>query len=87
MFFPVFAETSTLGLRLREEERAVLPRETVVVEEGERSVRVKVAERPGGRSAKAEADDVAAQAANAGERASLRRSAAHKALQPKEPSS
>jgi len=82
----VFAETSTLGLRLRWEERAVLPRQTVVVEEGGRSVRVKVAERPGGRSAKAEADDVAALTANAGERASLRRSAAQKALRPKEPS-
>jgi uncharacterized protein (TIGR00299 family) protein len=82
----VFAETSTLGLRLRLEERAVLPRETVVVEEGGHSVRVKVAERPGGRSAKAEADDIAALAANAGERASLRHSAVRKALRPKEDS-
>ena len=78
---------STLGLRLRWEERAVLPRETVVVEEGGRAIRVKVAERPGGgRSAKAEADDIAAQATNAGERTSLRRSAVRKALRSKEPS-
>jgi uncharacterized protein (TIGR00299 family) protein len=76
----VFEQTTTLGLRLREEERAVLPRQTVIVEEAGGAVRVKVAERPSRRSAKAEADDIAAQSTNAAERASLRRSAAGKAL-------
>jgi uncharacterized protein (TIGR00299 family) protein len=79
----VFEQTSTLGLRLREDERAVLPRRTVVVEEGGQKLRVKVAERPHRRSAKAEADDVAALAATSAERGSLRRSAARKALRQK----
>ena len=83
----VFEQTSTLGLRLREEERAVLPRRTVVVEERGRSVRVKVAERARGPTAKAEADDVAAQAKTAADRAALRRSTARRALRPKERSS
>jgi hypothetical protein len=83
----VFEQTSTLGVRLREEERAVLPRESVVVEEKGRAIRVKVAERPRRRSAKAEADDVAAQATSAAGRASLRRAAVRKALRTKERSS
>jgi uncharacterized protein (TIGR00299 family) protein len=83
----VFEQTSTLGLRLREEERAVLRRRTVVVEERGRSVRVKVAERARGPTAKAEADDVAAQAKTAADRAALRRSTARHALRPKERSS
>jgi len=54
-----FSETSTLGLRVREEERLLL-RRTELVEDAEgRSVRVKVAERPGGaRTAKTDSDDV-----------------------------
>jgi len=80
----VFEQTSTLGLRLREEERAILPRRTVVVDERGRAVRVKLAERPRRRSAKAEADDVAAQARNAAERSTLRRSATRKAMRLKE---
>jgi len=83
----VFEQTSTLGLRLREEERAILPRRTVVVEARGRAVRVKLAERPNRRSAKAEADDVAAQGKNAAERAALRRSASRRALRLKERSS
>jgi hypothetical protein len=56
-----FVETSTLGLRIREERRRVLPRREVdVVAEGTR-VRVKVATRPDGtQTAKAAHDDVAA---------------------------
>ena len=41
----VFEETTTLGLRIRQEERAVLPRRAVIVEDGGREVRVKIAER------------------------------------------
>ena len=50
-----FAETSTIGLRLREEARVVLSRETGMVG----GVRVKSVERPGAeRTAKAESDDL-----------------------------
>jgi len=76
----VFDETATLGLRLRREERAVLPRHTVVVEDESGSVRVKVAERAGRRTAKAEADDVAARGQGTRGRARLRRSAIDRAL-------
>jgi uncharacterized protein (DUF111 family) len=83
----VFEETTTLGLRFRREERAVLQRHAVVVEDGGGAVRVKVAERANRRTAKAEADDVAAKAKGAGGRAALRRSAADKALRSRERSS
>ena len=56
-----FAETSTLGLRIREERRRVLSRREVDVDRAETSVRVKVAVRPDGTTtAKAAHDDVAA---------------------------
>jgi uncharacterized protein (DUF111 family) len=56
-----FDETSTLGLRVREEERLLLRRSEVVEDTEGRPVRVKVAERPGGaRTAKTDSDDVAA---------------------------
>jgi uncharacterized protein (DUF111 family) len=58
-----FAETSTLGLRIREERRRVLSRREVDVDAGGTSVRVKVATRPDGTTtAKAAHDDVAATA-------------------------
>jgi pyridinium-3,5-bisthiocarboxylic acid mononucleotide nickel chelatase len=76
----VFEETSTLGLRLRREERAVLARQTVVVEDESGPVRVKVAERQGRRTAKAEADDIAERGGGAEARARLRRRAAARAL-------
>jgi uncharacterized protein (TIGR00299 family) protein len=47
-----FAETSTIGLRLREERRIVLPRETTNVA----GLPVKAVARPGGRTTKAESD-------------------------------
>jgi uncharacterized protein (DUF111 family) len=54
-----FAETSTLGVRVREERRQVLRRRDVLVD----AVTVKVAERPGGvRTGKAAHDDVAGDA-------------------------
>jgi len=56
-----FAETSTLGLRIREERRRVLSRREVDGDAGGTTVRVKVAHRPGGTmTAKAAHDDVAA---------------------------
>ncbi len=56
-----FRETSTLGLRLREERRRVLTRSEVDVAVDGRPVRVKLAARPDGAStAKAAADDLVA---------------------------
>ena len=56
-----FSETSTLGLRLREERRRTLPRAEVACAVGDAALSVKVATRPGGeRTAKAAHDDVAA---------------------------
>ena len=51
-----FDETTTLGLRVRLEERRVLGRTALTTDEG---VRVKRTTRPGGMTAKAEADDLA----------------------------
>ena len=55
----VFAETTTLGLRRTLVARRILTRETVTVEAGDRTMRVKHANRPGGRTAKVETDDLA----------------------------
>ena len=66
-----FAETTTIGLRWRIEARAVLAREVVSVAGADREVAVKVVTRPdGGRTAKAEIDQVAGggHAARAGRR-------------------
>jgi uncharacterized protein (TIGR00299 family) protein len=54
-----FAETTTIGLRHSVQARAVLSRRMIEVEAGGRTLRVKAVDRPGGRTAKAEADDVA----------------------------
>jgi uncharacterized protein (TIGR00299 family) protein len=69
-----FRETTTIGLRLHVEEGRALAREVrrVVLEEGE--VRVKVVQRPGGATAKAESDDGLAADGQAA-RARLRRQA------------
>jgi uncharacterized protein (TIGR00299 family) protein len=54
-----FTETSTLGLRWREERRRVLRRNEVTATVDDAAVRVKIAERPGGvRTAKGAQDDV-----------------------------
>jgi len=55
-----FRETSTLGLRVRDEARRVLARHEVATEGPGTPVRVKVAQRAGTRTAKAAHDDVAA---------------------------
>jgi uncharacterized protein (TIGR00299 family) protein len=55
-----FAETSTLGLRVRDERRRILPRADVATAIGGTTISVKVTERPeGARTAKAAHDDVA----------------------------
>ena len=56
-----FTETSTLGLRVREERRHILRRTEVVAKLGRDAVNVKLAQRPGGaRTGKAAHDDVVA---------------------------
>ena len=55
-----FSETTTLGLRLREEVRRILRRSEFTTTVGTGAVRVKVSDRPGGnQTAKAAHDDVA----------------------------
>jgi uncharacterized protein (TIGR00299 family) protein len=54
-----FLETSTIGLRIGEEQRAVLPRQLSSVRSGDVDVAIKTVERAGSRSAKAESDDLA----------------------------
>ncbi len=53
-----FRETTTIGLRHHLVSGSALPRRSLMVEVAGRPVRVKTVERPGGRTAKAEADDV-----------------------------
>jgi hypothetical protein len=80
----IFRETTTIGLRLRDEQRVILPRRLVTVSAGERRVRVKLVERPDGAlSGKADADDVAA-AGDAAARQALREAAVKQALKDEE---
>ncbi len=53
-----FDETTTLGIRQEIVTRAVLRRQSVVLEHEGQRFRVKIAERPGGRTAKVEMDDL-----------------------------
>ncbi len=69
-----FRETTTIGLRYRIVSGVALPRESVTIETGGREVRVKTVARPGGRTAKAEADD-ALMGEDHASRARLRRTA------------
>lgn len=79
-----FTETSTLGLRLREERRRVLSRADVATAVGGATIGVKVAQRPGGvRTAKAAHDDVAA-APTLGTRRRARAAAEQSALEGKD---
>ena len=75
-----FRETTTIGLRYHRVEGAVLDRESRTVEQAGQPVRVKVVDRPGGRTAKAEADDALDHAGHAA-RATLRREAERRALE------
>jgi uncharacterized protein (TIGR00299 family) protein len=54
----VFEHTATIGLRHHRVARAVLPRRVETVWVDRRAIRVKIVERPGGPTAKAEADDL-----------------------------
>jgi pyridinium-3,5-bisthiocarboxylic acid mononucleotide nickel chelatase len=55
-----FQETSTIGLRVAEEQRVVLPRLLARAEAGGIEIGVKTVERAGGPTTKAESDDLAA---------------------------
>lgn len=74
-----FTETTTIGLRHRIVSGAALPRTARTVTVAGREVRVKVVARPGGATAKAEADDALTTESHA-ERAELRRTAEALAL-------
>ncbi|MGY2051928.1 nickel pincer cofactor biosynthesis protein LarC [Methylobacterium sp. JK268] len=73
-----FRETTTIGLRHHVVAGAALPRRSETVTLDGRPVRVKSVERPGGRTAKAEADDAAGDTHAA--RAAFRRAAERRAL-------
>ena len=68
-----FAETTTLGIRYQIVERRKLRRKHSTVEADGRTVRIKVAERPGGSTVKAEADDLSKVIGDRGERERVRR--------------
>lgn len=70
-----FAETTTLGVRYQIQERRKLRRQQTAVEANGRTVRVKLAERPGGMTAKAEADDLSKVIGDRGDRERVRRMA------------
>ena len=55
-----FLESTTLGIRKQNLTRSKLPREQLVVNHAGRDFRIKIADRPGGRTAKVEMDDLQA---------------------------
>ncbi len=76
-----FAETSTLGLRIRDERRMIVARTDVATCVGDSALSVKIARRPGGeRTAKAAHDDVA-QAGTLSERRRARAVGEQRALE------
>jgi uncharacterized protein (TIGR00299 family) protein len=68
----IFEETTTIGVRHSLVERSVLPRQTEALDVNGRAIRRKLVERPSGRTAKAEADDLVGVTGQAA-RAELRR--------------
>jgi uncharacterized protein (DUF111 family) len=76
-----FRETTTIGLRYRTMAAVALRRNLRAIDVDGCSVRVKVVERPGGVTAKADCDDALAAGGHA-ERAALRRLAEGRALAP-----
>ena len=80
VFAACFSETATLGLRWQLVQRRTLARKQATVEVGGRSVRVKVAERPGAPTAKAESDDLLSVKGGRSERDGMRRAAEHASL-------
>lgn len=77
-----FLETATIGLRHQIVNRETLPRDMKVVQVGNRSVRVKIAQRPRATTAKAESDDTA-QVAGFDSRSDIRRKAEAEGLKDK----
>lgn len=73
VFNSCFAETTTLGVRYQILERRKLRRHHGSIETGGRTVRVKIAERPGGATVKAEADDLSKVIGDRHERERVRR--------------
>ncbi|MSQ59398.1 MAG: LarC family nickel insertion protein [Betaproteobacteria bacterium] len=73
-------ETTTLGVRHEILQRTTLSRSQTTVEAGGNSLRVKLAERPQGTTAKTESDDVRKAAGNRAERDSIRKVASLRAL-------
>ncbi len=74
-----FRETTTIGLRHHLVGGSALPRSVRTIEVDGRAMRVKTVERPGGRTAKAEADDALGHETHA-QRARMRREAERLAL-------
>ncbi|HTS54123.1 MAG TPA: LarC family nickel insertion protein [Burkholderiales bacterium] len=75
VFEACFRETATLGLRWQIQGRRILRRTQATVDIDGRSVRVKVADRPGAPTAKAESDDLLSVKGGRQERESLRQAA------------
>ena len=71
-----FRETTTIGLRIQHTEARALVRHATEVTANGRPVRLKIVDRPGGQTAKPEADDLA-HAGDAAARAALRTQALH----------
>ena len=80
VFEACFRETTTLGLRWHVQERRVLQRSQATVDVDGRSVRVKVAERPGALTAKAESDDLLSVKGGRRERENVRQAAENAGL-------
>jgi uncharacterized protein (TIGR00299 family) protein len=75
VFKACFSETATLGLRWQLVERRVLARSQATVDVDGRSVRVKIAQRPGAPTAKVESDDLLSVKGGRAERDSTRQGA------------
>ena len=80
VFEACFRETTTLGLRWHVQERRILQRSQATVDVDGRSVRVKVAERPGALTAKAESDDLLSVMGGRRERETVRQAAENAGL-------
>jgi hypothetical protein len=75
VFAACFSETATLGLRWQLLERRILARSQATVDVDGRSVRVKVAQRPGAPTAKAESEDLLSVKGGRSERDGMRQAA------------
>ena len=80
-----FTETATLGLRWQVLQRRVLPRHQAAVEVGGRTVRVKLAERGGTHTVKAESDDLLSVRGGRAAREDTRRMAEEAGLRKSDP--